>query len=202
MATTVAFVVCLVALAGQRLFELRESRAHEVDIRRRGGRESAPGHFVVMQLLHVSWFVAMLLEVLVLEAPFHLPLALAALAVVSLGQALRLAARRALGPRWSVRIYTLPGEPVVTSGIYRYLSHPNYLGVTLEIAAVPLLHGAWRTALIWSVANAALLWWRIRQEERALRRDSLFESRLGTQPRFLPFGWLRALRLRGRARMP
>ncbi|HTP01572.1 MAG TPA: isoprenylcysteine carboxylmethyltransferase family protein [Anaerolineales bacterium] len=69
---------------------------------------------------------------------------------------------------WTVRVMTIPGLPPVRGGIYRYLRHPNYLGVALEILAVPLLHSAYVTAIIFSLANMLLLTARIRAEDRAL----------------------------------
>jgi methyltransferase len=90
------------------------------------------------------------------------------LLIFVIGQSLRYAAIRTLGRRWTVRIVTLPDAPLVRSGIYRYLRHPNYLGVALEIAAVPLLHTAYLTAILFTLANACLLAVRIRAEERAL----------------------------------
>jgi methyltransferase len=73
-----------------------------------------------------------------------------------------------LGTRWCTRIIVLPGAPPVTGGPYRWLRHPNYLAVVVELAALPLAFGSWRTALAFSSANAALLAVRIRAEERAL----------------------------------
>jgi len=186
MVTRVAFTGLVVALAGQRLLELRKSRKNERELVRRGAREHAPRHFTAMRLLHASWLVAMPLEVFLLRAPFRLPLALVATAGVAAGQALRYAAMRALGPRWTVRIFTLPGEPVVTSGIYTRLRHPNYVGVALEMACVPLIHGAWRSALAFSALNALLLGVRVRSEERALAADSGYAELLASRPRFVP----------------
>jgi methyltransferase len=125
-----------------------------------------------MKLLHTSWFGAMLGEVILLNRPFKPVQAAVAFAVLLLGQSLRYAAIRTLGPRWTVRIMTLPRTPLVTDGIYRYLRHPNYLGVFLEIAAVPLLHNAYVTAVLFTMANAGLLFVRIRAEEQALRATS------------------------------
>jgi methyltransferase len=93
---------------------------------------------------------------------------------------------RALGTRWTIRILTLPLEPPVTIGVYRYLRHPNYLGVILEIAALPLVHGAVWTAAIFSVANAVLLAFRITAEERALATDNGYAVLFGARPRFVP----------------
>jgi methyltransferase len=81
---------------------------------------------------------------------------------------LRYAAMRRLGARWTVRVMVIPGAPRVTDGIYRYMRHPNYLGVAIEIASLPLVHSAWVTSLSFSALNALLLWWRIRAEEAAL----------------------------------
>jgi methyltransferase len=167
--TSLPFFLLLLLLAGQRLLELRLSRRNEAQIVAAGGREHGAGHFWLMKLLHTSWFVAMVVEVLWFRRPFNKSLALIAAPLLLLGQTLRYAAIRTLGRRWSVRIMTLPGTPPIRHGIYHYLRHPNYLGVILEIAAVPLLHSAYLTALIFSLANALVLAIRIRAEEEALR---------------------------------
>ena len=73
-----------------------------------------------------------------------------------------------LGDRWTTRVLVIPGEELVTTGPYRWLRHPNYLAVVLEIAAIPMVHFAWLTATIFSFANLALLSERIGVEERAL----------------------------------
>ena len=80
----------------------------------------------------------------------------------------RAASMRALGDRWSVRIFVVPGEPPVRRGPYRFVAHPIYLAVALELAAFPLLFGAWRTAIGAAVATAILLALRVRFESRAL----------------------------------
>jgi len=186
MVTRLLFTVFVLAIAVQRLLEVRRSGENERRLRARGAREHAPRHFRAMQLLHGAWFAAMLLEVWLLRPAFEPWLALGAGAAFALGQVLRVAAMRALGERWSVRILTLPGEPPVQHGVYRYVRHPNYAGVVLEIAALPLLHGAVYTALGFSLANAALLWLRIREEERALGDDSDYAAHFAARPRFLP----------------
>jgi methyltransferase len=162
------FTLFLALLAGQRLWELRLSRSNEARLRAAGGQEQNDDYFTRMKLLHSSWFVAMLLEVWWLKRPFRPALAILSFIVFLAGQCLRYAAMRSLGHRWSVRVITLPGVPPVTRGIYRYLRHPNYLGVCLEIAAVPLLHGAYLTTVVYSALNAILLKYRIPLEEKAL----------------------------------
>jgi len=188
MVTPLLFTALVAGVAVQRLLEVRRSAQNERRLRERGAREHAPRHFRVMQLVHGSWLAASVLEVWLLEPPFRPWLALGAAVVFGIGQALRLAAVRALGERWSVRILTLPGEPAVATGIYRHLRHPNYLGVILELVALPLVHGAVYTALVFSAANAALLWFRIREEERALALDSDYPAHFAARPRFLPRG--------------
>jgi methyltransferase len=74
----------------------------------------------------------------------------------------------ALGPRWTTRVITLPGAPLVTTGPYRYLRHPNYAVVALEIILVPLCFGAWQIAVVFGSINAVILAIRIRTEQTAL----------------------------------
>jgi methyltransferase len=140
-----------------------------------------------MIALHASWLVAMLLEVWLLAWPFVPALAWVACALFALGQSLRLLAMRTLGGRWTVKVITpVDGEAPVSSGIYRYLRHPNYVGVALEIFALPLIHSAYITAVVFSVLNGALLRARIRAEERALEQTSDYAARFQGRPRFLP----------------
>lgn len=168
MVTPWIFTGLVGLLALQRIYELRLSRKNEAIIRSRGGREYAPGQLQVMTALHVGWFIAMLLEVHLLRRPFLPVLSLLALLTLLVGQGLRYAAIRSLQWRWTVKVMTMPGLPLVRQGIYRYLRHPNYLGVALEILAVPLLHSAYVTSIVFSLANMLLLSARIRAEDRAL----------------------------------
>jgi methyltransferase len=168
--TRLLFAGFVAGLGLQRLFELRLSRRNEKMMRRRGGREHTPETYRWIITLHAAWFAAMLLEVFAGRRQFRPRLAALALVLFTTGQALRLTAIRTLGWRWSTRVMTVPGpagEPV-QHGIYRYIRHPNYLGVELEIVAAPLLHTAYLTSAVFGVANALLLRDRIRREEQAL----------------------------------
>jgi len=169
--TRLLFVGFVAGLGMQRLFELRLSQRNERRIRQRGGREHAPETYRWIVILHAAWFAAMLLEVFACGRKFHLRLAVPAFGVFAAGQALRLSAIRTLGWRWSTRVMTVPGPAgaPVQHGIYRYIRHPNYLGVELEILAAPLLHSAYLTSAVFGVANALLLRDRISREERALK---------------------------------
>ena len=158
----------LALLAAQRLWELRKSAHNERWLAQHGAREHAPQQVVLMKWLHGAWFVSMLIEVWWLERPFIPPLFVWALLTAMIGQGLRYAAIRSLGRRWTVRVLTLPNAPLIRTGIYRWLRHPNYLGVTLEIAAIPLMHTAFITSAVFAALHAVFRTWRIRAEEQAL----------------------------------
>ena len=140
------FLVAL--LAAQRLWELRRSRRNEIRMRQRGGFERFPEHYRVLVALHVSWFVAMLAEVWYVRTAPPLWLVIAAFSGIAAGQTLCYLAIRTLAERWSTRIYVVQDAPLIKHGKYRFVRHPNYLGVILEIASVPLLHAAYGTAVI------------------------------------------------------
>lgn len=166
--TLLQAIVLLVAL--QRLGELLYARHNTTRLLQQGGREVGAGHYPLLVLLHLSWLLAPLLAVPP-EAPPNWPL----LALFLLLQAGRIWVIASLGRFWTTRIITLPGAPLVRRGPYRFLRHPNYLIVALEIAILPLAFGAWQLALVFSLLNLALLAWRIRIEERTLaeRRPQL-----------------------------
>lgn len=160
-------LVVLVAL--QRLAEVAVSRRNEARLRARGAVEAGAGHYPVMVALHTAFLAACVAEVRLLERPFVPALATGALAVLLAASALRAWTLATLGGRWTTRVLVLPDEEPVAAGPYRHLRHPNYLAVVLEVAALPLVHTAWATALAFSAANAVLLRVRIRTEERAWR---------------------------------
>jgi methyltransferase len=193
MVTRILFAVLLAFIGLQRLAELRVSQKNEKIILSRGGREHAPGQLDWMKVLHIAWFAGMMIEVLWLQRPFIPALSSAAILLLVTGQLFRYAAIRTLGWRWSVRVMTLPNEAPIQMGIYRYIRHPNYLGVMLEIIAVPLVHTAYVTALCSLPAFGVLIGFRIREEERALSKMSNYQEVFQGLPRFLPLR-----RLKGR----
>jgi len=168
----VLYTLLIAGVAGQRLIELRLSRRHQRALLARGGVEAAPGHFPAMVVLHTAFLAACPLEVWWLRRPFRPALAAAMAVLLVAAQALRYWAIATLGERWTTRIVCLPGAAPVTGGPYRFLRHPNYLAVAVEMAALPLLHGAWLTAAAFSAAGAGVLAVRIREEEAALARFS------------------------------
>lgn len=174
-----AYIALLVLVGCERLFELVLSRRHARAALARGGLEYGAKHFRVMSLMHGAFLVCCGLEVVTLERPFTPHVGWTALAVVVLAQALRYWAITSLGDRWNVRVIVVPGETAVRRGPYRFLRHPNYVAVVLELAALPLVHGAYLTAIAFSIANAAMLFVRIRCEEQALSTHCNYAETFG-----------------------
>jgi len=177
----------LVGLAAiERLCELRIAGRNRRRLLAQGAREVGAGHYPWMVLLHTLWLFACPLEVWLLNRPF-----LPVLAAVSLlgffgAMALRYWVIATLQGRWTTRVLVLPGLSPITSGPYRFTRHPNYLAVIVEIASLPLVHTAWVTALLFSLADALLLSVRIRAEEKALSEVTTYAAVFAGRPRFLP----------------
>ena len=160
----------LVVLVGlERLAELVVSKRHAAWAFSRGGVERGQSHYPFMVLLHTGLLVGAVVEVWVADRPFLPALGWSMLAVVVLSQALRWWCIATLGNQWNTRVIVVPGLPLVRRGPYRLVPHPNYVAVVAEGLALPLVHSAWVTALVFTVANAALLGERIRVENQALR---------------------------------
>lgn len=164
------YVLLIAAVALERIAELVVAQRNLAWSRTQGGVEFGASHYPVMVVLHTGFLLACLAEVMLLDRPFLPWLGWPALVVVLLAQALRWWCIATLGHQWNTRVIVIPGAPRITTGPYRWVRHPNYVAVVLEIAALPLVHTAWLTALVFSVANAMLLRERIRVENRALRR--------------------------------
>lgn len=162
-------LVALVALvACERLGELALARRHAAWARARGAREFGAAHYPALVALHAAWIVAWPLEAW-LRGPRLAGGAALWLLLFGAAQVLRYAAIASLGRRWNTRIFVLPGVSPIRRGPYRYLRHPNYVAVVLELAALPLAFGAVHTAAIVGALNLALLLFvRIPVETRAL----------------------------------
>jgi methyltransferase len=186
MVTALSLYLCFVGLVVlERLVELLLSRRNLRRALARGGVEHGRGHYPAMVAFHALFLVAVASEALSHPAPPPAA-ALVAVAGVLLAEGLRWWAVAALGERWNTRIVVVPGEAPVTGGPYRFLRHPNYLAVVLEMACLPLAWGSWRTALAFSAGNALLLAVRIPEEERALGPS--YAAALAGRPRLLPGG--------------
>lgn len=153
----------VIAVALQRLAELWLARRNTKKLLAAGGWEAGAGHYKLIVGLHGGWMVTIFVAIAP-DAPVHWWLigAFAAL------QAARIWVIASLGRYWTTRIITLPGAPLVRRGPYRWIRHPNYLIVAGEIALLPLAFGAWEIALGFSIANLAVIAWRIKVEDRVL----------------------------------
>lgn len=181
-----AFLAFVGALLVERLVELRLSKSHAEKALARGGVEVGQRHFRVMALVHTLWFFAMGLELFLRAPQFSSPWGFFALGGALLAQALRWWAISALGEKWNVRVIVVPADAPMRTGPYRFLRHPNYLAVIVEIACVPLIHALWVTAVAFTLANAWVLRVRIREEEAAL--GALYQEAFARTPRFVPRG--------------
>jgi len=167
--TVTLYLVLLGAVAIERLAELMVSARNARWSFARGGAEHGRGHFPAMVTLHTALLVGCAAETVLADRPFLPALGWPALAAALASQVLRWWCIGTLGPRWNTRVIIVPGLPLVSSGPYRWLRHPNYVAVVVEGLALPLVHTAWVTALVFSALNAVLLgWFRIPAEERAL----------------------------------
>lgn len=163
--------VILIALVGlERLAELVVAQRNLAWSRARGGVEVGLSHYPIMVFLHTGLLVGCLVEVFALNRPFIPALGWPMLAVVIAAQGLRWWCITSLGRQWNTRVVVIPGAERVSGGPYRLMSHPNYVAVVAEGIALPLVHGAWITALTFTVLNALLLRKRISIENSALAR--------------------------------
>jgi methyltransferase len=147
----------------ERLLELALARRNTRRLLGEGGIEHGAGHYPLFVLLHGAWLLSMFLLAR-RGAPVLWPFA----ALYGLLLLARVWVMASLGRYWTTRVISLPGRPLVRRGPYRFLSHPNYLVVTAEIAVLPLAFGLWRVALVFSLLNALLLRERLRVENAAL----------------------------------
>jgi methyltransferase len=169
--SSAAIILALVTL--QRLGELVLSRHNTSRLLERGAIEVGAGHYPLLVVLHAAWLVS--LWIFGRDHAVYWP----ALAAFALLQGLRLWVLASLGPRWTTRIIVLPGVPLIASGPYRYVSHPNYAIVTGEIALLPLALNLPWLALLFSALNGLVLVVRIRAEARAL---AAFGGQLASSP--------------------
>ena len=166
----VAFTGLVALVAVQRLCELAISNRHLVRLRARGGFEVGADHYPWMVALHVAFLFSCVFEVWLFERTFFPALAVVSVLVLVAAQGLRVWTLRTLGDRWTTRVMVVPGEELIPDGPYRWIRHPNYLVVVIEIAVLPLVHAAWLTAVVFTILNLAMLRLRVGVEEEALRR--------------------------------
>ena len=182
----IAYVAFLALLSLERISELALSRRNAARAFARGGVEVGQTHYRVMATFHTLFLFSCAAESILVPRAFPGALGWVALAGALAAQGLRYWAITTLGERWNVRVIVVPNAPPVVAGPYRWVRHPNYVAVAIELFCVPLIHGAWLTALVFSIGNGLLMLVRIRAEEQALGH-SYADAFAGT-PRFIPGG--------------
>jgi methyltransferase len=183
------FIGLLAAVGVGRLLEMRLSRRHQRALGARGIAVAREPVFGLMVALHTGVLVAAAVEVVALRRPFVPTWGVPAMALFVAANLLRWWVIATLGPHWNVRVMGSLAIGVVTTGPFRWVRHPNYVAVFVELAALPLVHGAWLTALGGSILHVLILRRRIALEERILLADARYREVMGPKPRFVPMPW-------------
>ena len=183
---TAAYLALLALVGLERLAELRISRRNQLKLEKLGVRKVAEPHFRWMVFVHAGVLACAAAEVLLLHRPLIPSLAIAMAALFVFANALRWWVIRILAGHWNVEVMASSRVGVVTSGPYRWVRHPNYVAVVIELFSLPMIHTAWLTALAGTLANLEILRRRLRVEDGVLMADPLYRSAMGGKPRFLP----------------
>lgn len=184
--TVIAFLGLLAAVALLRGVEVLISRRHQRVLEAQGARHADEPQFRWMVLVHVGVIAGAALEVVILKRPFIPALAVVAGILFILANAMRWWVIRTLGDHWNVQVMDSLDLGVVTGGPFRAVRHPNYTAVFVELAALPLIHTAWITALVGSAAHAWVLSRRLAVEDAVLMSHPDYRAAMGAKPRFLP----------------
>jgi methyltransferase len=184
--SVIAYLGLLLVVAALRFYELRISRRHQAEMVARGASKIADPRFRWMVLLHTAVLLGSALEVVFLHRPFY-PLFAAVWFAIFLGaNVVRWWVIRTLGDHWNVQVMDSTGMGIVSTGPFRYVRHPNYAAVFVEMLALPLIHCAWITAFAGSLAHVLVLSQRLVTEERVLLADARYREAMSGKPRFLP----------------
>ncbi|WP_419956310.1 isoprenylcysteine carboxyl methyltransferase family protein [Neobacillus niacini] len=181
----IPFFIFISVLIVQRLFELMIARRNEKWMKEQGAFEFGRRHYQFIVLMHSMFFVVLLFEKLTFsrEVSVYWPFLSS---VFVCAQLIRVWAISSLGRYWNTKIIVLPNVDVVRRGPYRFIKHPNYLVVSIELLVVPLMFGAYVTACLFTILNILLLSIRIPAEEKALRELTQYEGSFENCNRFLP----------------
>jgi methyltransferase len=184
--TRIAFLILLACVGIERLVELQVSRRHQRELENCGARKHSDPQYRWMVALHVAVLAGAAAEVTFLQRPFIPLLAFSALLLFSLATLLRWWVIRTLGIHWNTEIVNSTSLGVVTGGPFRWVRHPNYLGVFVELIALPLIHTAWITAAFATAGNLFVLRNRLHIEERLLDAVPAYRATMSGKPRFFP----------------
>jgi methyltransferase len=184
--SVILYLALLLTVAALRLLELRVSRNHQQQMIARGAKKISDPKFRWMVLVHTAVLLGAALEVVFLKRPFIAWLAAPMLALFLAANAVRWWVIRTMGQHWNVQVVDSTQLGVVTSGPFRFVRHPNYAAVFVEMLALPLIHTAWITAAAGAVAHVGVLAQRLSAEERVLFANADYRAAMAGKPRFLP----------------
>lgn len=182
------YLILVAAVGIDRVAELAYSRWNQKRMSERGARKVRDPVFVGMVFLHIGYLCAAPLEVAMFGRPFLAWLGIPSLVLLAGANALRVWCIRALAVHWNMQIVASQSLGAVNTGPYRWIRHPNYVALFFEVLALPLVHTAWITGSVATLANIFLLKRRIGAEERVLMSDPGYRSTMGGKPRFFPSG--------------
>jgi methyltransferase len=184
--SVIAYLALLLLVALLRIVELQISRRHQREMVAHGAAKVNDPRFRWMVLLHTGVLVGAAVEVVFLHRPFIPVLAAVCLVIFLAANVVRWWVIRTLGEHWNVQIMNSTGLGVITTGPFRYVRHPNYAAVFVEMLVLPLIHTAWITAIAGSLAHIVVLSQRLSTEERVLFSDAQYRAAMAGKPRFLP----------------
>jgi len=181
-----AYLGLLLVVALLRIYELQISRWHQREMVAQGASKVIDPVFRPMVLLHTGVLVGAGAEVIFLRRPFYPLLASVCFAIFLAANVIRWWVIRTLGDHWNVQVMNSTNMGVITTGPFRYVRHPNYAAVFVEMLVLPLIHCAWITAGVGSAAHLLILSRRIHTEEQVLLSDARYREAMYGKPRFLP----------------
>jgi methyltransferase len=184
--TVIAYLGLLAAVALLRIFELRISRRNQQKLLAQGAIKVEKPPFRWVVLVHTAVLICAALEVVFLRRPFIPWLAAIMLALFVASNLVRLWVVMTMGQHWNVQVMNSTSLGVVTSGPFRFVRHPNYAAVFVEMFSLPLIHTAWLTALLGCAGYGAAISQRIFVEESVLLASPDYREAMASKPRFLP----------------
>jgi methyltransferase len=197
MAMRAAYLWLLVLVAIGRLAELRISRRNQRHLEKQGVRKIPEPHFRWMVSLHGVVIVCAGAEVLLFHRPLIPALAISMAVLFVLANLLRWWVIRTLAGHWNVEVMESSRVGVVSSGPYRWVRHPNYVAVVVEIFSLPMIHAAWITAIVGTLGDLEILRRRIKVEDGLLMSNPAYRLTMGGKPRFFPRMFRRRSRMPG-----
>src|SRR5579863_1694206 len=184
--SVILFIALLLAVAAMRMVELRISKRHQREMASRGAEKAKDSIFPVMAMFHTLVLVGAAVEVVFFHRPFLPALAIPMIALFVFANIVRWWVIRTLGQHWNVEVMDSTRLGVITTGPFRYVRHPNYAAVFVEMIALPLIHTAWITAIAGSCLHLWAIRKRLEAEEPPLLADPEYRAAMAAKPRFVP----------------